>query len=285
MRCVAPIQIKNPSFYSDKSYSQDKMISVRCGSCEGCIKSRINDWAFRLEQEAKIASSVFFVTLTYSPEYVPLTAAGLPTLSKRDVQLFMKRLRKLQENAKLRYFAVGEYGSRTYRPHYHLILFNVEQRKQIFNAWSKENCVLGGVHIGHSISDGAVPYTLKYMYKKGLVPAFDGDDRMPEFRLMSNKLGANYLTPAMKKWHLKDLENRLYVQFRSGIKVAIPRYYREKLIEMSGKPKSLFNKSDQSIFMTHEDDDYRTLKSRLDKKKRDQAKFIYKRNQVKRDKI
>lgn len=49
-----------------------------------------------------------------------------PHLSKRDLQLFMKRLRKYlskYSNEKIRFYAVGEYGPVHYRPHYHLLLW------------------------------------------------------------------------------------------------------------------------------------------------------------------
>ena len=120
------------------------------------------------------------------------------------------------------------------------------------------------------------------MYKAGLVPAFDLDDRLPEFRLMSRGLGDNYLTPNMIKWHLQDLKNRQYATFKSGIKVALPRIYRDKLIELSGKPKFLF-RNDESVFITQDDDDYRTLSSRIENAKTRHKMFEKSRNQQNRN--
>jgi len=57
-----------------------------------------------------------FITLTYANP-------APPCLSKRDLQLFFKRLRKL---CRLRYFAVGEYGKATHRPHYHAIVYGMD---------------------------------------------------------------------------------------------------------------------------------------------------------------
>lgn len=285
MKCTGPIMITNPAFEGKKcgSHTQDRTIPVRCGKCEGCLKTNINNWSFRLLIEAKRSTSVAFVTLTYSPEFVPLTDSLLPTLSKTDVQKFFKRLRKSTRN-KLRYFVVGEYGSHSYRPHYHLILFNTESRRSIENAWMVQGNPIGNCHIGDSIDNGAIPYTLKYMYKKGLVPAFSEDDRLPEFRMMSKKLGSNYLSKEIIEYHLKDLENRQFV-VNNGYKLAMPRYFREKLIEYSGRPKEAFRPKDQSVFMTEDDDDYRTLKSRVDNIKRRQKKFENDRNQINRKKI
>ena len=47
------------------------------------------------------------------------------SLRKRDFQLFMKRLRKKYSDDRIRFYACGEYGSETFRPHYHAILFGL----------------------------------------------------------------------------------------------------------------------------------------------------------------
>ena len=286
MRCTGPILITNPKFAPDWTKGQDKAIPVRCGRCEGCLKSKINDWAFRLEQEGKHALHVHFVTLTYDPLFVPLTKTNLPTLRKRDVQLYIKRLRKKQNHGNLKYFAVGEYGSTSYRPHYHILLFNCDTENDIYSAWQHDQQTIGSVHVGSDINNGAIPYTLKYMFKSGLVPAFDDDDRIPEFRLMSQKLGIQYLTPRVIKWHLKDPKNRMYVRTNNGINIAMPRYFREKLIELSGLSRLAFLPDDEKpTFLYHDDDDYRTLESRIQKIKTDQKVFDRKRNQQQRKTI
>lgn len=49
-----------------------------------------------------------------------------PYLCKRELQLFMKRLRKYlekYEGQKIRFFATGEYGPTSFRPHFHIILY------------------------------------------------------------------------------------------------------------------------------------------------------------------
>lgn len=55
-----------------------------------------------------------FVTLTYADP-------APPELVKDDLQRFFKRLRA--RGVKFRYFACGEYGSITARPHYHVLFF------------------------------------------------------------------------------------------------------------------------------------------------------------------
>ena len=73
-------------------------------------------WAFRLQQELKVSSSSHFVTLTYNEENLTKSKDGIPIVSKRDIQLFIKRLRKALPSYKLRYFLVSEYGPTTLRP-------------------------------------------------------------------------------------------------------------------------------------------------------------------------
>ena len=51
----------------------------------------------------------------------------VPLLYYPDVQRFIKRLRKqittLFKDEKIRYYAIGEYGTSSYRPHWHILLF------------------------------------------------------------------------------------------------------------------------------------------------------------------
>lgn len=115
--------------------SQCVYITVPCGHCIGCRLEYSRQWANRCLLELDYHSSAYFVTLTYDNSHVRRTlyadpdtgeAAEAYTLAKRDFQLFMKRLRKAFPDQKIRYFAAGEYGSETFRPHYHAILFGLK---------------------------------------------------------------------------------------------------------------------------------------------------------------
>jgi hypothetical protein len=50
---------------------------------------------------------------------------------------------------------------------------------------------------------------------------------------MSKKMGANYLTPQMLRWHKEENEviNRSYCNLKDGKKIAMPRYYRDKIYD------------------------------------------------------
>lgn len=197
---------------------------VPCGKCPACIKRRVSSWSFRLMQEFKVSTSSHFITLTYATEHVPITKNGFMQLSKRDLQLFFKRLRKSQSPGEksIKYYACGEYGGRTNRPHYHVILFNADISK-IQKAWN-----LGNVHYG-IVTEAACGYTLKYISKKSKIPMHRNDDRQPEFPLMSKGMGLNYINEKTINWHLADLQNRMYLTIEDGKKVAMPRYYKQKI--------------------------------------------------------
>lgn len=223
MACITPFPAWLPL--------QGKHVPVPCGKCPDCKGRRASGWSFRLMQQEKIAMTSEWITLTYDTKHVPITRNGFMSLSKRDVQLFFKKLRKAQGSDSacaglppIKYYAVGEYGTNNKRPHYHIILFNADKRF-IQNAWGKG-------HVYYSQVTGAsVGYTLKYMMKEGKIPMHKNDDRIPEFALMSKGIGENYLTPAMVTWHKKDLDNRMYVTTKQGQKVSMPRYYKMKIYD------------------------------------------------------
>jgi hypothetical protein len=205
----------------------ERKIPVPCGKCPACLKRRANGWAFRLKEHHKITTSAYFLTLTYDNEHVPISVKNFLTLNKKHFQDFLKRLRKhhtLQNiDTKICYYAVGEYGTNTYRPHYHAIIYNINP-DLLQKAWT-----LGQIHVGE-VNGATISYVCKYLHKGKTIPMHQNDDRVPEFSLMSKKLGLNYLTPQMLKYHRDDI-SRNYVTLEGGVKSAMPRYYREKIYD------------------------------------------------------
>ncbi len=202
-------------------------VLVDCGQCPPCKHRRVNDWVFRLEREEERSTSSHFITLTYDTDHVPITSNGFMTLHKRHFQLFMKRLRKNQQT-KMKYYAVGEYGDQKYRPHYHAIIFNVEDINYFQKEW-----IYGTVHLGDAQKD-SMAYTAKYIDKLKRIPIHGRDDRQKEFSLMSLGLGSNFMTENMINWYLEDY-TRNYVINSTGHKQALPRYYRRKMFENNTK--------------------------------------------------
>lgn len=143
-----------------------------------------------------------FVTLTYDEDHLP--AGG--TLVPREVQLFVKRLRKELPSGSLRYFLVGEYGDKDMRPHYHLALFGYPNclwpsRKLMLRNYEKRacdciNCQLllrvwgkGFIDIEElnpTTAQYIAGYTVKKMTSKDDVRLLG---KHPEFARMSNRPG------------------------------------------------------------------------------------------------
>lgn len=206
---------------------KDQNIPLPCGRCPGCVAKRVSGWSFRLMQEEKRSSSALFVTMTYDTRYVPITKKGFMSVSKTDLQKFFKRLRKLNNYGSIKYYAAAEYGSKSYRPHYHIILFNAKH-ENVITAWKQDGKEIGSVHFG-TVTEASIGYSLKYISKPKRIPLHTNDDREPEFALMSKKLGNNYITEEIHRWHKSDLENRMYIPLKDGKKAPIPRYIKEKL--------------------------------------------------------
>jgi len=210
-QCISPFSVETKKGF----------IPVPCGKCYDCLARRISGWSYRLVKEAEVSSSAFFITLSYDNENVPITKNKFMTVKKTDVQKFFKRLRKLNTE-KIKYYCAAEYGTKGKRPHYHIIMFNVDI-ETVDRAWT-----LGRVHSG-SVTEASVGYTLKYISKKQQIPTHARDDREPEFSLMSKRMGANYVTPQMVKFHKADLKNRMFITIKDGKKIAMPRYYKDRI--------------------------------------------------------
>ena len=236
MKCVSPLSIKDPA-----GTTGAVRFVVDCGRCGSCLHNRRVDWSFRLKEELRAAISAWFVTLTYAPENLPINN-DVQTLNKRDVQLFIKRVRKdhQKKNSRLlrslkmppiRYYAVGEYGTNTDRPHYHLLIFNMhlETASRLDAFWP-----LGQIQMG-TVQDAGIHYVTKYHVnyksKQDIVDELTGevvpmsDVRQAEFALMSKGIGRSYMD-RIGTWH-KD--NKAAYVMNNGFKQRMPRYYRKNM--------------------------------------------------------
>lgn len=110
------------TFNAMKAINSSQALSLPCGQCIGCRIDRTVQWGVRISHESKMHSSNSFLTLTYSPENMPANGS----VSKREAQLFLKRLRKEIEPRKVRFFTCGEYGDQSGHPHYHSIIFGYD---------------------------------------------------------------------------------------------------------------------------------------------------------------
>lgn len=217
--CLTPIRVKAKKTIDGMVAHSGHQI-VPCGKCPKCKLKRANAWILRLLHEEKAHQNALFITLTYDPEHARLTKKGYMTLCKRDVQLFMKRLRFNTKRTTIKYYFCGEYGTDTWRPHYHAIIYDCTY-DEIEKAWG-----LGHIYVGQ-VTGASIGYTTKYICKDRRVPAHANDDRIPEFSLMSQNLGLAYITPQTIKYHVNNMAS--YMTVEGGYKKALPRYYRDKI--------------------------------------------------------
>lgn len=205
---------------------------VPCGRCAFCAATRRSDWASRLHYEAKKHFGSKFITLTYSNNHLTWDH-GNSQLVKSDLQKWFKRVRKAGYN--FRYYAVGEYGSRTYRPHYHILVFGDVPESVLRKAWSRQNrstkkyYAIGHVHVG-AVTQASVMYCLGYMVNGKAWKM--RHHRVAPFCVMSRGrgkvkgLGSNYLSKAMIEWHRSGRKNYMVID---GKKRHLPRYYKTRI--------------------------------------------------------
>lgn len=230
MSCVSPLKAywrsrSRDAITFDMNKSATRIsFKLPCGKCIGCRMDKARQWGFRCLHEAKLWPQNYFVTLTYSDENLPPGGS----VSVRDVQLFMKRLRKAKGSSKenpLRFFLGAEYGEMNRRPHYHALLFNCPFNDLVVHGKNERGEALyvsneladvwqlGFVTVGALTYDSAV-YCAKYALKKynlreGATAeeraeydrryvVYDADgivyERRPEFAVMSRRpgIGAGY---------------------------------------------------------------------------------------------
>lgn len=156
-----------------------------CGQCLACRINKRRVWTHRLMLEALDYDASSFVTLTYADDNLTYSEDYRPIICKRDVQLFLKRLRKLV--GPFRYYLCGEYGGTTGRPHYHAILFGIPPNAAdlIQKAWSIDGEPIGHIDIGECTPE-SIQYVAGYVTKK---MTRKGDGLQAEFSLMSRKPG------------------------------------------------------------------------------------------------
>lgn len=198
-------------------------IKIPCGNCIGCRLEYSRQWATRCVLEAQQFDFNYFVTLTYDDKYLPEDM----NVSKRVVQLFMKRLRKYMGALgydNIRFFGCGEYGSINGRPHYHLILFNcplphlVPYKDNLFICEDLYKLWPYGFHTVGACTFESCGYVARYCMKK----TGKTKGRTPEFTLMSRKpgIGSNYFTINYDKIYKFDT---LYLpRYGSSLKVRPP---------------------------------------------------------------
>lgn len=211
-------------------------LELPCGQCIGCRLDRARDWAARCVHEAKLYPENCFITLTYGENNEPENGS----LNKRDIQLFLKRLRKKHSDITIRFFQCGEYGEKGNRPHHHVLLFNFNFPDRIPFTRQGENQLYISPELSelwpygfHSIGElnyDTACYTARYLLKKvtGKSSEAHYQGRLPEYTTMSRKPGLGHA------WYLQ-FKNDVYAQDRLVIHhnfICRPPAYYDRLYDI-----------------------------------------------------
>lgn len=114
--CLFPVKAQSQEIGKPKPSLEGDLV-LPCGKCTECISKRAIEWALRARHEISCHKENCFITLTYDEDHLPSIF-----LIKDEFQKFMKRLRK-KTKLNLRYMVSHEYGSQTFRPHHHALIF------------------------------------------------------------------------------------------------------------------------------------------------------------------
>ncbi len=254
-----------PKCFNGKEIYQkylDRRMVVPCAKCRGCKGKTKLSLASRIIQESLTAGKdgyhQEFVTLTYGPENLPTTDDGVPTLSKASFSAFMHRCRKLYPA--FRYFAVGEYGERTMRPHIHMAIFCQDPTTATLVArkWEEE--------FGHANRKELIGTRCVYLAKytaKGLTKSDDSRlerDQEPEFRSHPRPgLGFEFARVLADHWskpeNQEEIKKRGDIRrtFRfNGATYPISNYTLNKTRELLGIPT-------RHIDRAYENEDYESF--------------------------
>lgn len=240
-----PAKTKSTRIFFKWSPVAGEPIEVPCGRCLGCRMSKAQDWQTRLQHEASQHNASSFLTLTYNDAELPADYG----LCVRDLQLFMKRLRKWWDHP-IRFFACGEYGDTGLRPHYHALVFGLEfgdlvpwrktptgyityRSAQLEKLWTQGHAEVG------TVTSESAGYVARYCLKK--VNGDAADDHYtrahpftgeinrvkPEFIVMSRRpgIGATWL----EKYAGDAFPSDFVVL--DGTRKPVPAYYLRKQAE------------------------------------------------------
>jgi len=194
-----------------------RILPMPCGKCLACRIRRRSAWTIRMLHEIQGHKDSSFITLTYADEHLPIRGSDLRgILVKSDLQKFWKRLRKHYKGREIKYYACGEYGDKTSRPHYHSILFGLRPtEEELSEIWQ-----LGRVDVGSATTE-SIRYVSGYVSKKLGLSDYENSDRPAPFQNCSQGMGLQWAQE-----NFLDVLRDTCIKF-NGKHLPVPRAYLE----------------------------------------------------------
>lgn len=249
--CLYPKLILNPKYKPNKKNGGNipavrdqrmKYVPIGCQSCLECRKQKARDWKIRLMEDIKQHKNARFITLTFNNESYSKIAETIlnkaetkPTGYQLDnaiatyaVRHWLERYRK-QHKTSIRHWLVTELGHEgTENIHLHGIIYT-DTLKETIKHW-KYGYVWAGYEMPNGelqnyVNDKTITYITKYVTKQ--------DIKHPNYQsiiLTSAGIGNNFKTsPDIQNHKYKGDKTREYYRTRTGLKVALPIYFRNIL--------------------------------------------------------
>lgn len=233
------------TFNPQKALIEGSYITVPCGTCPGCYIDRSREWAMRCYHEAQMHSANSFITLTYADEHLPPDYG----VHVRIWQLFMYRLRKSILPIKVRFFACGEYGEQSNRPHYHalifgyqfpdLIVYQIKRGNKIYTSKSLDKVWPYGLATIGNVNYQTAAYVSRYVMKK-----INGDAAKDHYLRVHPVTGEVHTVrrefcvqsrrPGIGSTWFEKYKNDAFPSdflIVDGKKHTVPKYYTMKLLE------------------------------------------------------
>lgn len=223
-----------------------KYIEYKCGNCIECRKQYAREWQIRLTEDIKDNTNGKFIALTFSDESIwkitdkinkdtiKLDGYALDNaIAKYAVRHWLERWRKKYKTS-IRHFLITELGHEgTENIHMHGIAWTNETYQAIRDTWQygwiyprnekeeKENYV----------TERSIGYMTKYITKQ--------DEQHSQYKaiiLTTPGIGAQYLQRIQRdKYKYKGKNTTLYYRTSTGHKIALPKYWRNKLFTETEK--------------------------------------------------
>nr|CDL65925.1 unnamed protein product [uncultured bacterium] len=253
-------------------------IEIPCGKCISCRRRYAALWTDRLMLELQDHKESCFITLTYDDDHIccvdsPIEEnVSMYTLNKVHLQCFWKRLRQylvrhVEPEKRIRYFACGEYGDTTFRPHYHAILFGwrptdliqfkknfqndtLYLSKSLASIWQNGNVMVGDV------TPESCRYVARYCLKKAT--GFDSEiyERLgvlPEFVTMSRK-------PGIARKYFDDHYDEIIKYktinlstLKGGMSMQIPPYFIRLIEDIDSELFKEIKRSNKQAALNHQE--------------------------------
>lgn len=218
MSCTSNFLMKNPR--------TGEIMRIPCRQCISCRLARSIEWQVRNRWESFTNKGCsFFVSLTFSDDYLYRSDGTRVDLSVDVLQRFFKRFRKRLNNIDMKYFAVSEYGEKSGRPHYHFLLHGKGLSFGLVERSARESWRFGFISV-KPFNSSTCRYVVDYVTSFAPTPAdkdiYISHGLTPPFSLKSRGIGFDYMFKYKDEIVNCCLNNK-------GFPFLIPSYWRNKL--------------------------------------------------------